>query len=421
MGTNSTPLARRLRPKSFEGFIGHEDILGNGSILRNEIQKDMVPSIIMWGPPGCGKTSLANIIVANTKRKWVAKSATDISAQDLKGIIAPATPDNPTMLVIDDIHILTKTHTQKLLQAVEEGSIILIASTNDNPYFVLPDALLSRCQLIRFDPLNDEAMEKIIDKAIVSIGAKLPDSHEDNPVRTLINLSGGDARTAIATLEAAVSATPILTSQSIREILNNGAKLRMDRQGTEHYGLVKAWIQSTNGSDPQASTYWLARMLAAGEDPRFIARRMMILASEDIGLADSQALILATSALQAVSHVGMPEARIILGHVSLYLALAPKSNSAYKAINAALADVRDGKLGEVPKAQRVGSYPGAKALGDAEGYLYPHNFGGWVEQQYLPDQLIGEEWYAPINNGYEPGIVEKWNLMKDRSTENKNK
>ena len=428
------PLAVRMRPRTIDEVLGQEHLLTPGSPLRVLAGENAGPagpsSVILYGPPGTGKTTLAHVIARAPGRKFVELSAITAGVKDVRAVMDQALLDRDmygttTVLFLDEIHRFTKAQQDALLPGVENRWVILVAATTENPSFSIISPLLSRSLLLRVHSLEQSDIERLIDRALADPrgfgGAAVID--EDARAH-LAAVSGGDARRSLTSLEAAAAiafseaeqagekdpepAEPVrITLAHATEAVDRAA-IRYDRSGDQHYDVVSAFIKSMRGSDADAAVHYLARMLEGGEDPRFVARRIMILASEDIGLADPQALQVATAAAQSVALVGMPEARIILSQAVIYCALAPKSNAAYNAINRAIADVRAGVAGQVPLHLRDGHYAGAKQFGHGEGYIYAHDAPGHVAaQQYLPDTLRGTVYYEPTQHGFERTLTER--------------
>ena len=403
----SKPLAYRVRPKKMEDFIGQEHVLGKDKILYRTIKADRLSSIILWGPTGCGKTSLAKVISETTKYKFYQINAVTAGIADIKNCIEEAknlfiNPNGKCILFIDEIHRFNKLQQDALLPYVEDGTIILIGATTENPYFEVNKALISRSMVIKLEPLQNKDIVKILKNAINSEdGLGSYDINvSDDTLETIAEVSGGDVRTALNGLEVAVLTTECdangiinITDDIIAECFNK-KKIQFDKKGDSHYDNISAFIKSMRGSDPDATVFYLARAIAGGEDPVFIARRIVICASEDVGLANPNALVVANSAMQAVRYIGMPEARIILSEAAIYVAKSKKSNAAYMAINNAIADVNSKNTGTIPMHIRNAPVEGMKAHGYHEGYKYPHDYPGhYVEQQYLPDEMLGTVYY----------------------------
>ena len=406
------PLAFRMRPKTLEEYVGQEHVLGKDKILYRTIKADRLSSIILFGPPGCGKTSLARVISETTKYKFYKINAVTSGVAEIKKVIEETrnfmlNPTGKSILFIDEIHRFNKLQQDALLPYVENGTIILIGATTENPYFEVNKALISRSMVIKLEPLTTENVFTILKNAITrkdGLG-EYNIKVEDETLKKLAIIANGDVRTALNGLEIAVLTTNMDSDGYIHitdEIVKNSVQDRkaiFDKNGDSHYDNISAFIKSMRGSDPDATVFYLARALNGGEDPMFLARRIVICASEDVGLANPQALVLANSAMQAVHMVGMPEARIILSEAALYVALSKKSNASYMAINNALEDVKNKETGEVPMHIRNAPIEDMKKLGYHEGYLYPHDFPGhYVEQQYLPDKMIGTKYYIKDEN-----------------------
>jgi putative ATPase len=397
------PLAQRLRPRTLDEFVGQVHVLGGGSALRLAIAEDRVRSSIFYGPPGSGKTTLARIVAATTGAVFEELSAVSATVKDVREILARAreglgTSGRRTILFLDEIHRFNKAQQDALLPAVEEGLVTLIGATTENPYFEVNSALLSRTQVYELEPLTVEEVQEIVRRGVAELGASL----EDELVELVARRSGGDARAALNILELAVEtarAEGVAVTEAHVEDAARKRPLVYDNADA-HYDFVSAFIKSMRGSDPDASVYYLAAMLEAGEDARYIARRMIVLASEDIGNADPRALLVAVAAAHAVEHVGLPEARLNLAQAAIYLARAPKSNASYVALKEATADVRE--LGNVqpPRALRDASYYGRR-LGHGKGYIYPHDDPRGFGVDYLPDELKGRTYYRPSGSGEE--------------------
>lgn len=428
----STPLAERIRPMTLEGFVGQKHLLGDGKPLRQLIEKDEVPSMILWGPPGSGKTTLARIIANVTEAEFFQLNAVSSGVKEVRSVIERAELNRTrlnkrSVLFIDEIHRFNKAQQDALLHSVEEGVITLIGATTENPSFELIAPLLSRCRVYILEPLSKSELSEIIDRALTTDSFLSQENIllKEEERDYLILLSQGDARMVLNGLETAVQlARPtgplkekILTKTVIEEACQR-KYAKYDKGGEEHYNIISAFIKSIRGGDPDAAVYWLARMLEGGEDPKFIARRMIILASEDIGNADPHALVLATSCFTAVDYVGMPEAQIILSQTASYLASCPKSNAAVRAIREALHDVRTLPNEPVPLHLRNAPTKLMEELGYGEEYKYSHNYDGhFVEQQYLPENLKDKVYYYPTEQGSEKTIRErllKWWKKKPR-------
>ena len=401
------PLADRMRPRTLAEFYGQDKAVGKGSVLEQLILHDKVPSLILFGPPGSGKTTLAGIIANLTQANFITLSAVSSGVNDLRAAVLNAKEailrGKKTILFIDEVHRFNKAQQDALLPYVEDGTLILIGATTENPMFSVNKALLSRCRLVELEYLTSEAIQKILLAALSDkergLGEFETDLEEDFLERLII-LTNGDARQALNTLELCVLAAPRvdgrvrLNKKTLADVVQKPI-LNYTKGGDEHYDVISAFIKSVRGSDPNAAIYYLARMLYAGEDPLFIARRLIILASEDIGLADPFALTMAVSAAEAVNRIGLPEGRIPLAEATIYLSLSPKSNSAYLAIDKALAYIEKNKQPQVPNHLRDGSRGGLEKLGYGKGYLYPHDYPGHVvSQSYLPEGLL-ETFFLP--------------------------
>lgn len=406
------PLAFRMRPKTLEEYVGQEHVIGPGKLLYRTIKADRLSSIILFGPPGCGKTSLAKVISETTKYKFYKINAVTAGVADIKRVVEETrnymmNPTGKSILFIDEIHRFNKLQQDALLPYVENGTIILIGATTENPYFEVNKALISRSMVIKLNPLTEENIYKILKNALErkdGLG-EYSIKIEDSTLRKIADISNGDVRTALNGLEIAVLTTSMSSDGYIHitdEVIKNSIQNRkaiFDKNGDTHYDNISAFIKSMRGTDPDAAIFYLARALNGGEDPVFLARRIVICASEDVGLADPQALVIATSAMQAVNMIGMPEARIILAEAAVYVANCKKSNATYLGINKALEDVANSDTGEIPMHIRNAPIEKMRELGYNEGYLYPHDYPGhWVEQQYLPDKMVGTKYYIKDEN-----------------------
>ncbi len=417
----TAPLAERMRPRSLAEFCGQGHLVGPGKALRAMIEADRVPSLIFWGPPGCGKTTLAHILAQETKAHFVFFSAIMAGVKEVREIFKEAEETaragHRTILFVDEIHRFNKAQQDAFLPAVEKGLVTIIGATTENPSFEVIAPLLSRCRVLRLQQLQPDELAALIRRALADREQGLGDLEltiSEEALAFLAEAAQGDGRKALNTLEVAAGLTTErqITLETMQEALQQKALL-YDKGGDEHYNVISAFIKSMRGSDPDAALYWLARMLEAGEDPLFILRRMIILASEDIGNADPRALQMAVAALQAFQMVGMPEGRIILGQAVTYLATAPKSNASYIGIDAALSEVRKSGALEVPLPIRNAPTKLMKELGYHQGYRYAHDFeGGYVQQQYLPDLLKGKKFYQPTGHGYEKNIIERMEWLK---------
>ncbi|MFP4498580.1 MAG: replication-associated recombination protein A [Vulcanimicrobiota bacterium] len=420
--TFTTPLSEKMRPRSFDEFLGQKKILGPGQFLRESIEQDNFQSFILWGPPGSGKTSIANVIKKKTSGHMVRLAAVTSGVKDVRQVIKEAevrrrSLDQKTVLFIDEIHRFNKAQQDAFLPFVEKGTIILIGATTENPYFEVISPLLSRARVYRLESMDDRNMFELIERTLADKERGLGDWNLEVAAEArelLVNASGGDARNALNTLQsAAVTRKPDkdgvirISPQVILGILQNKQSI-YDKKGEAHYNVISAFIKSIRGSDPDAAVYWLAKMLHNGEDPRFIARRLVISASEDVGLADPFALNIANAAKEAVLFVGMPEARIPLAEATVYLACAPKSNSAYLAIDKALESIRNRPDLKVPLHLCNPGTEGMKGFGYGQGYKYSHEYPGhFVAQQYLPDGIKDEKFYKPGELGHEKRIMER--------------
>ncbi len=432
----SAPLAVRMRPQKLDELVGQQHLLAPGSPLRRLVEGDQSMSLLLWGPPGTGKTTIASIVSGQTNRHFVEVSAVAAGVKEVRAAIDGArsrlvSSGQETVLFIDEVHRFTKAQQDALLPGVENRWVTLVAATTENPFFSVISPLLSRSLLLTLEPLTDDDVRGVIQRALADprgLGGRL--TIEEDALDHLVRLAGGDARRSLTYLEAAAgaaaaptgrAAAPSSRSDTPRLVIDLGttetavdrAAVRYDRQGDQHYDVTSAFIKSIRGSDADAALHYLARMTEAGEDPRFIARRLVILASEDIGLADPTALTTAMAAAQAVQLIGMPEARLNLAQATIALALAPKSNAVTTAINAAGADVRAGKIGPVPAHLRDAHYGGSKKLGHGKGYQYSHDAPfGIAEQQYAPDVVQDAEYYRPTTLGAEGALKERWERIR---------
>ncbi|HEY3724550.1 MAG TPA: replication-associated recombination protein A [Acidimicrobiia bacterium] len=413
------PLAARLRPRTLDEVVGQRDLLAPGRPLRALIEGDRLSSVILWGPPGTGKTTIARLIAGATDKAFEPMSAVNAGVKDVREVVERARNrlgerGQGTILFLDEVHRFNKTQQDALLPHVEDGLLVLVGATTENPYFSLTSALLSRSTLFRLEPLEPADLRALMERALADPTRGLGGDGltiDDDAIDHLADRSEGDARHALTSLEVAAALTAEAGAPTITlEYAEAALAMRALRYGDdEHYDVVSAFIKSIRGSDVDAGLYWLARMLEAGEDARFIARRLVILASEDVGMADPNALPLATAAAHAVEYVGLPEAQLNLAHAVVYLATAPKSNSTTVALGAAMADVRERPSGPVPAHLRDSHYPGAQHLGHGEGYVYPHDTPeGWVPQQYRPEETIEAVYYRPTGRGADvdrrPGV-----------------
>jgi putative ATPase len=399
------PLPMRVRPASLDEFVGQRHVLGEGSALRLAIAEDRVGSLILYGPPGSGKTTLARIVANMTGASFEELSAVSATVAQVREVLARARErlgahGQRTILFLDEIHRFNKAQQDALLPAVEEGLVTLIGATTENPYFEVNSALLSRVQLYALEPLGEEELSLIAGRGAAELGVELPATVRD----AIVKRAGGDARNALNILELAAQTAKAEGSPLDERHVDDASTKRpllYDKGGDQHYDFISAFIKSMRGSDPDASVYYLSAMLEGGEDPRYLARRMIVLASEDIGNADPRALLVAVAAAHAVEHVGLPEARLNLAQAAIYLARAPKSNASYVALKEATADVRERGNVRPPKPLRDSHYPGAKTLGNGQGYVYPHDDPRGFDVDYLPDELKGRRYYRPSGNGEE--------------------
>jgi putative ATPase len=413
---DDSPLPVRMRPATIDELVGQDHLLAPGAPLRQLVTGATPLSVILWGPPGTGKTTIAHLVAGATDRRFVAMSALNAGVKDVRAVIDTARRERrgggrPTVLFIDEVHRFSKTQQDSLLAAVEDRTLTLLAATTENPYFSVISPLLSRCVLLTLQPLEDDDVRGLVRRAVTDErglrgAVTLRAEAEDH----LVRLAGGDVRKALTALEAAAGSA---AARGVTEIdlptaerAVDVAAVRYDRDGDEHYDVTSAFIKSMRGSDPDAALHYLARMLVAGEDARFIARRIVIFASEDIGMADPAALSVATAAAHAVEYVGLPEVQLNLAHAVVHMATAPKSNSTTTALGAAMADVRAGRGGPVPRHLRDAHYQGARGLGHGAGYRYPQDDPrGVVTQQYAPDELVGVDYYRPGDHGAEKAVA----------------
>jgi putative ATPase len=420
---SASPLAVRMRPRSLDELVGQEQLRAEGSPLRQLIEGDQSLSLLLWGPPGTGKTTIASILSQQTERAFVEVSAVSAGVKEVRAAIDAARArlvggGGETVLFVDEVHRFSKAQQDALLPGVENRWVTLVAATTENPFFSVISPLLSRSLLLRLESLTDEDIRGVLASALADergLGGRV--EVEPDALEHLVRLAGGDARRSLTYLEAAAGAATARGSQTIdletAETAVDQAAVRYDRQGDQHYDVTSAFIKSIRGSDADAAVHYLARMMEAGEDPRFIARRLVILASEDIGLADPTALTTAVAAAQAVQLIGMPEARLNLAQATIALAVAPKSNAVIKAIDAASADVRAGKIGPVPPHLRDAHYAGARKIGHGDRYRYSHDEPyGIAEQQYAPDVVADAEYYRPTALGAEAAVKERWERIR---------
>lgn len=415
---SDAPLAARLRPTRLDEVVGQAALIGEGGPLRALINQGARSSVLLWGPPGTGKTTIARILSSSVDAHWVAMSAVSATVGDVRAETRAARErlganGRRTLLFLDEIHRFNRAQQDSLLGAVEEGVLILVGATTENPHFQVNTPLLSRSLLLRLEPLSDDDLATLVSRAIASdLGLAQKFSIEPDASAHLVRLAAGDARSVLNALEwsalvAGQAGSDVISIDHVEAAVQS-RRVAYDQSGDQHYDVVSAFIKSMRGSDPDAALHWMARMIHSGEDPRFICRRMVIFASEDIGNADPRALQTAVAAFQALEFVGMPEARINLSQAVTYLAQAPKSNAAYTAIEEALSDVARDEIGPVPAHLRDSSYRGAKNLGHGEGYKYPHDFSGaLVMQNYFPDAVVPREYYSPRDSGYESQIADR--------------
>lgn len=424
-----SPLAKRIRPETLDDMVGQEHIIGKDKLLYRAIKADKLRSLIFYGPPGTGKTTLAMVIAHTTKAEFRQLNATTAGKKDMEQVVNEAKDirgmyGRKTILFVDEIHRFNKSQQDYLLPFVEDGTVILIGATTENPYFEVNGALISRSNIFQLKPLSKENIKALILKAVYDqkgMGA-FDACIEEDAVEFLSDMAGGDARNALNAVELGILSTERdsedgkihITLEVAEECIQKRA-IRYDKDGDNHYDIISAFIKSMRGSDPDAAVFYLAKMLYGGESVTFIARRIMICASEDVGNADPNAICVATACAQAVERVGMPEAQIILAHAAIYVACAPKSNSIVNAIDAAMGTVAHEETGQVPPHLRDAHYSGSKLLGHV-GYKYAHDYPNhYVEQQYLPDELLGRNFYEPSDNGYEQNIQAYFERIKKGS------
>ncbi|MDT5191540.1 MAG: putative ATPase [Mycobacterium sp.] len=413
----SAPLAVRMRPAGLDEVVGQDHLLRQGSPLRRLVEGSGAASVILYGPPGTGKTTLASLISHATGRRFEALSALSAGVKEVRAVIEvarrAAAQGQQTVLFIDEVHRFSKTQQDALLAAVENRVVLLVAATTENPSFSVVAPLLSRSLILQLQPLTAEAIQAVVERAVADPrGLNGAVTVDPEAIDLLVRLAAGDARRALTALEVAAEATDQVTVETVEQSLDKAA-VRYDRDGDQHYDVTSAFIKSVRGSDVDAALHYLARMLTAGEDPRFIARRLMILASEDIGMADPTALPLAVAAAQTVQLIGLPEAQLTLAHATVHLATAPKSNAVTMALGAAMSDIKAGKAGLVPAHLRDGHYSGAEKLGNAIGYKYAHDDpDGVVPQQYPPDEVVGVDYYRPTTHGAERDIAGRLDKLR---------
>ena len=422
-GHADTPLAVRMRPRTVDEIVGQDHLLAAGSPLRRLAEGRTAMSVFLWGPPGVGKTTIAAVVSASGQRRFVELSAVTAGVKEVRAALADAQRELVrgvgTVLFVDEVHRFSKAQQDVLLPAVENRLVTLIAATTENPSFSVISPLLSRSLLLTLKPLNDADIETLLDRALVDERGLAGEYQLTDTARSdLLRFSGGDARRALTYLEEAAAGAAAqgvrLVDDDIISAAVDKAAVRYDRDGDQHYDVISAFIKSLRGSDVQAGLHYLARMMEAGEDPRFIARRLIILASEDIGMAAPSVLQTCVAAAQAVALIGMPEARINLAQAVIACAMAPKSNAVVKAVDAAIADVRAGRIGTVPPAMRDAHYPGAKQHGHGQDYVYAHDAEHAVaSQQYLPDELSGVRYYLPTEHGNEAAMAERLRVLEE--------
>ncbi|GGK87086.1 ATPase AAA [Sphaerisporangium melleum] len=415
------PLAVRMRPRGLDEVIGQRHLLGPGTPLRRLVESEAPMSLFLWGPPGTGKTTLAYVVAGVTKRRFVEVSAVSAGVKEVRAAIEQARRElgmtgRQTVLFVDEVHRFNKAQQDALLPAVENRWVTFIGATTENPFFSVISPLLSRSLLLTLESLSEDDVRAVLDRAVADprgLGGRVTLAPE--AADHLVRLAGGDARRSLTYLEAAALLVPegAITVETVEKAVDKAA-VRYDRQGDQHYDVISAFIKSMRGSDADAALHYLARMIEAGEDPRFLARRIMIFASEDVGMADPTCLQIAVAAAQAVEMIGLPEGRINLAQAVIHCALAPKSNAVVKAIGAAGDDVRKGLIGQVPGHLRDAHYPGAAALGHGKDYQYPHDFEhGLVRQDYAPEQIRGRRYYEPTRHGAEAHFADRWTKIRE--------
>ncbi|MGW5688092.1 replication-associated recombination protein A [Nonomuraea sp. NPDC003754] len=408
-----------MRPRALDEVLGQRHLLGQGTPLRRLVESDAPMSLFLWGPPGTGKTTLAYVVAGVTKRRFVEISAVSAGVKDVRAAIDNARRElgmtgRQTVLFVDEVHRFNKAQQDALLPAVENRWVTFIGATTENPFFSVISPLLSRSLLLTLESLSDDDIRAVLRRAVTDErGLSGRATLAPEALEHLVRLAGGDARRSLTYLEAAALLADDITVEVVEKAVDKAA-VRYDRQGDQHYDVISAFIKSMRGSDADAALHYLARMIEAGEDPRFIARRIVIFASEDVGLADNTCLQTAVAAAQAVQLIGLPEAGINLAHAVIHCALAPKSNAVVKAIGAAADDVRRGLMGQVPGHLRDAHYPGAAKLGHGKGYKYPHDFEhGLVRQDYAPEEVRERRYYAPTRHGAEAGVADRWSRIRD--------
>ncbi|WP_101785213.1 replication-associated recombination protein A [Nonomuraea indica] len=413
------PLAVRMRPRSLDEVVGQRHLLGPGTPLRRLVESEAPMSLFLWGPPGTGKTTLAYVVAGVTKRRFVEVSAVSAGVKDVRAAIDAARRElgmtgRQTVLFVDEVHRFNKAQQDALLPAVENRWVTFIGATTENPFFSVISPLLSRSLLLTLESLSDDDIRAVLRRAVADergLGGRA--TLDPQALDHLVRLAGGDARRSLTYLEAAALLADDITVEVVEKAVDKAA-VRYDRQGDQHYDVISAFIKSMRGSDADAALHYLARMIEAGEDPRFIARRIVIFASEDVGMADPTCLQTAVAVAQAVQFIGLPEAQINLAHAVIHCSLAPKSNAVVKAIGAAVGDVRRGLIGQVPGHLRDAHYPGAAKLGHGVDYKYPHDFDhGLVRQDYAPEQIRQRRYYEPTTHGAEAPVADRWARIRD--------